>query len=168
MSIKKHDIDYFIQGKQEAIEKVYFEYKNLIFFIVSTYVENKDDVEDLVNESFLKLLENKTKILNKGNLKTYLVSISKNLAIDYLRKRKKEIYIESIDDLYGEEDSSNNLLNTIEPYLNNKEAIIVCYRIVFKYSWKELAEITGIPNSSARLIYSRAIKKLRSQFNNSD
>ena len=49
----------------------------------------------------------------------------------------------------------------LEPFLTNKETIVVYYKIAFDYSWKELSEMTGIPISSARLIFKQAIHKLK-------
>ena len=68
-----------------------------------------------------------------------------------------------IDDIYGEEDRINPILNMIEPLLSNKETIIVYLRVIYSYSWNEIVEETGIPESSARRIYSGAMDKLRKE-----
>lgn len=51
----------------------------------------------------------------------------------------------------------------IEPLLSNKETIIVYLRVIYSYSWNEIVEETGIPESSARKIYSGAMDKLRKE-----
>ena len=51
----------------------------------------------------------------------------------------------------------------IEPLLSNKETIIVYYRAVFDYSWSEIVELTGIPESTARRIYTNAKERLRKE-----
>ena len=51
----------------------------------------------------------------------------------------------------------------IEPLLSNKETIIVYLRAIHSYSWEEIVEETGIPESSARRIYSIAKEKLRKE-----
>ena len=65
--------------------------------------------------------------------------------------------------MYGEEDKKNVLLNILEPLLSDKEAIVTYYRAVFSYSWKEIVEMTGIPESTARLLYRQAKEKLRKE-----
>ena len=161
MGIQRADIEKFINGNQDAIEKVYLEYKNLMFFVVSTYISNTDDAEDIVNESFLKCIANKDKILNPNNIKSYFVSICRNAAIDFLKEQNKVIYTDVIEELYSENDKTNDILNMLEPFLTNKETIVVYYKIAFDYSWKELSNMTGIPISSARLIYKQALCKLK-------
>ena len=59
MAISKHTAIGFINGKQEAIEKVYLEYKNLMYFVIATYVNNQDDCDDILSESFLKAVEHR-------------------------------------------------------------------------------------------------------------
>ena len=163
MSVSKKTVLGFINGNQEAISKVYFEYKNLMYFVIANYIISQNDADDVFSEAFTKALENKSKIKDTNNLKSYLCSIAKNEAINYLKKEKQIIALDTIDEMYGEDDRHNALLNDIEPLLSNKETIIVYYRAVFDYSWSEIAELTGIPESTARRIYTNAKERLRKE-----
>ena len=163
MSISNHIIQKFIEGEKSAIEKVYLEYKNLMFFVIANYISNKDDADDVLSDSFLKALEHKSEIKDPTKLKSFLCSIAKNEALNFLKKTSKEIPSDIIDEMYGEEDRTNTLLNTIEPLLTNKETIVVYYRIGFSYSWKEVEEETHIPESTGRRIYTNAMNKLRKE-----
>lgn len=163
MNISKHTILAFIQGKQSAIEKVYVEYKNLMYFIIANYVDNQDDCDDVLSEAFMKAIERKESIKDPSKLKAYLSAIARNEAISFQRKKKDVASFETIETMYGEEDRTNTMLNMIEPLLSNKETIIVYYRTGFSYSWQELEEETGIPESTARRVYSKAMEKLRKE-----
>ena len=161
MSISKNTINDFVKGKHNAISKVYSEYKNLMYFVIANYVDNPDDCDDVLSEAFLKALEHKKEISDLDSLKTFLCSIAKNEAINFMKKKRPIPSSDIIDEMYGEEDRVNDLLNAIEPLLTNKETIVVYYRAVFEYSWPEIEEITGIPNSTARRLYSNAKEKLK-------
>ena len=161
MSISKRTALGFIAGKEEATEKVYLEYKNLLYFIIASYVPNKEDCDDLLSEAFLKAMQRRTEIKDPTKLKAFLCSIAKNLALDFLKKTHPIPESELIDDLYGEDDRHNDVLSMIEPLLTNKETIIVYLKIGFSYTWEEIAEETGIPESTARRIYSQAREKLQ-------
>ena len=161
MSISKNTISDFIKGKEYAISKVYSEYKNLMYFVIANYVDNPDDCDDVLSEAFLKALEHKKEIDDLDSLKTFLCSIAKNEAINFMKKKRAIPSSDIIEEIYGEEDRVNDLLNAIEPLLTNKETIVVYYRAVFEYSWSEIEEITGIPNSTARRLYSNAKEKLK-------
>ena len=68
-----------------------------------------------------------------------------------------------IDVRIGETDKSNNVLNILEPLLSNKEVIVVYYKAIFEMTWDEITEETGIPSSTARLIYKQAKDKLKKE-----
>ena len=163
MSISKKTALAFMAGKQEAIEKVYLSYKNLMCFIIASYVDNQDDCDDVLSEAFLKAIEHKSDIKDPDNIKYFLSSIARNEAINFQRKKRTIPSSDVIDELYGEEDRTNELLNTLEPLLTNKETIVVYYRIGFSYSWKEIEEETKIPESTGRRIYAKAMEKLRKE-----
>jgi len=162
MSISNWTVQKFILGKKEAIEKVYLEYKNLMCFVIANYVDNQDDCDDVLSDAFMKAVEHKDKIKDPSGLKNFLCAIAKNEAINFV-KRRRNTPSDIIDEMYGEEDRTNELLNTLEPLLTNKETIIVYYRIGFAYSWSEIEEETKIPESSARRIYAKAMEKLRKE-----
>lgn len=163
MSVSNRVVKEFVNGKQNAIEKVYLEYKNLMYFVIANYVSNQDDCDDVLSDAFLKAIEHKSEITSPDKLKSFLCSIAKNEAINFSKKNNASFVSGVIDELYGEEDRSNSLLNMIEPLLTNKETIVVYYRVGFAYSWKEIEEETHIPESSARRIYQNAKSKLRKE-----
>ncbi|MCR4562303.1 MAG: hypothetical protein K5694_03780, partial [Bacilli bacterium] len=63
--------------------------------------------------------------------------------------------------LYDEEECSNGLLSLLEPHLSNKETIVVYLKVGFSYTWAEIAEETGISESTARRLYEKAKEKLQ-------
>ena len=161
MGISKATALGFLKGEDKATEKVYLAYKNLMFFIIAAYVPNQSDIEDLLSESFLKAMEHRKEVKDPSHLKAFLVSIAKHQALDFLRKSRDAPCSDVLDELYGEEDRSNDFLSLIEPLLTNKETIVVYLKVGFSYSWQQIASETGIPESSARRIYDKAKEKLR-------
>lgn len=163
MAISKRTVTNFIKGKQEAIEKVYLEYKNLMYFVIASYVSNPDDCDDILSDAFLKAVEHRNDLIDPDKIKTFLCAIAKNHAIDFQKKNRCIPSSDIIDEIYGEEDRINPILNMIEPLLSNKETIIVYLRVIYSYSWKEVQEETGIPESTARRIFNSAKDKLRKE-----
>ena len=163
MSISTKTAIGFIRGDAKATEKVYLEYRNLLYFVIATYVSDKDDADDVLSAAFLKAMERANSVKDPAGLKSFLCAVTRNEAIDFVKKRDRVEYVDSIDDVYGENDRSNALLIQIEPLLTNKEVIIVYYRAAFRYSWEEIVSETKIPESTARRIYSKAMEKLRKE-----
>lgn len=153
----------FVLGDELATQEVYQEYRNLAYFVIATYISNSEDCNDVLSNTFLKVLENRQSIRGAKNLKQFICATAKNEAINYLQKENRLVKTELIDEMYGINDQSNDVLNLLEPLLTNKEVIVVFYKAIFEMTWEEITKETGIPSSSARLIYKQAKAKLRKE-----
>ena len=162
MSVSRRTIQGFVSGEKNATGEVFEEYKNLLFFIIASYISNVDDAKDVLSETFMEAMEHRNELKDYKRIKSFLCSIAKNKSINFLKKKRAEI-IEDIDERYAENDKGNTLLDLFGPLLSNKETIVLYYRAVFSYSWKEIREETGIPESTSKLLYSRAKEKLRKE-----
>ena len=163
MSISEKTIHSFILGNDDAIGKVYEEYKNLMYFVIANYISLPEDCEDVLSESFIKAINHRRDLKDPSKIKSFLTTIARNTALDFLKKSKEIVNSEVVEEMYGEQDQYNVMLNLLEPLLTNKETIVTYYRAVFEYSWSEIVELTGIPESSARAIYASAKEKLRKE-----
>ena len=163
MSISNKTIQAFILGNEDAIGKVYDEYKNLMYFIIASYISLPEDCEDVLSDAFIKAINHREDLKDPNKIKSFLSTIARNTALDFLKKNKEIPNSEVIEEMYGEEDQYNVMLNLLEPLLTNKETIVTYYRAVFSYSWSEIVELTGIPESTARAIYATAKEKLRKE-----
>ena len=73
----------FLHGDEDATTEVYEEYRNLAYFVIATYVSNQDDCNDILSNTFLKLLRNKESVKEAKNLKQFICTIAKNEAINF-------------------------------------------------------------------------------------
>lgn len=74
----------------EAFEK----YHSHILNYVNYKIENYDDAEDLVQDTFVRLLEC-GKLICEDTIKSFIFTIAHNLVADYLRRRYKKQEITS-------------------------------------------------------------------------
>jgi RNA polymerase sigma-70 factor (ECF subfamily) len=153
----------FIHGDELATQEVYEEFRNLAYFVIATYISNADDCNDVLSNTFLRVLENRQSIENAKSLKQFICTTAKNEAINFMKKEYRSVPTDLIDEMYGSADKSNDVLNLLEPLLTNKEVIVVYYKVIFEMTWEEITRETGIPSSSARLIYKQAKAKLRKE-----
>jgi RNA polymerase sigma-70 factor (ECF subfamily) len=65
--------------------------KKPVFFNIYSYVKSYEISEDLLQETFLELLKNTKKIKKSQDLLGYLIVISKNKALNYIKKNKRII-----------------------------------------------------------------------------
>jgi RNA polymerase sigma factor (sigma-70 family) len=95
-------IDDAIAGKQEAYKRLMDKYRQLIYNLIFRMIRNKEDVQDLTQEAFIKAFNSLEKFDRQFSFSTWLFKIATNNCIDYLRKKKLNTF--SIDKDMGSED----------------------------------------------------------------
>jgi RNA polymerase sigma-70 factor (ECF subfamily) len=95
-------IDEAIAGKQDAYQKLMTKYRQLIYNLIFRMIRNKEDVQDLTQEAFIKAFNSLDKFDKQFSFSTWLFKIATNNCIDYLRKKKLNTF--SIDKDIGTED----------------------------------------------------------------
>ena len=70
----------------ETVER----YRAPLLYFITGYMGNVTDAEDVVSETLVRLLTKKPLLKSEQTLKTYLYKTAKHLAIDRLRKAKRE------------------------------------------------------------------------------
>ena len=150
----------FLQGEEEATAIVYQSYRALLYFIIATYVNQKDDCDDVYQNVFMKILEKRSEVKDVSSLHSYLCAMAKNEAIDYAKKRSRELNSDLLEDMCAANEESQ--LDYFLPYdLTKEEKKIIGYRLTFGLSWQEVSELVGIPPATAKYRYAEAIKKIK-------
>lgn len=79
------------EGEKEAFQELISKYHTYVYKFLIRITGDEYLAEDLTQETFIKLIRNieKFDIYGKASLSTYIITISRNCYIDYLRKQKK-------------------------------------------------------------------------------
>ena len=156
--INKQELHSIFQGIANKSEKefnqFYEKYHLLVYRIAFSILKNKEDSEDIKQKVFLKIWKMEKEKLPTSNEASWLYTITKNEALNYLRSKKQEI---DIDDVYYMIDENQELDQIIdkESYhkmiakLNQQEQEIVCLKILSKLSFKEIAQVLHMPIGTA-------------------
>ena len=153
----------FLQGEEEATAIVYKNYRALLYFIIATYVNQKEDCDDVYQNVFMKILAKRNEVSDPSSLHSYLCSTAKNEAIDFAKKRSHEQSSDQLEEMCA--DSQASQLDYFHPYdLTKEEKKIIGYRLTFSLSWKEISEIMAIPEATAKYRYVQAIKKIKGAY----
>lgn len=152
-----------------TFEKVYCQYKNLIFYHAYSIVNNKEDADDITQNTFIKLMKNIDAIDDNSSLKALLSKIAKNEAIDVYRRNanRKEIYNEDL--LNNQADGSNNekdfnVIISLNNTLEELDAKIVSLKIVYDYSFIEIAKELEITLGTVQARYYKALEQLKQYY----
>ncbi len=143
----------------------------------SFYLEN-EDLEDLLQEIFLKAYVNLNDFDHSFKFSTWIYSIARNHAIDFLRKNKRKLKADILDDgeiikiLRANDDLEKELFERIE-MKKIKEAI---NRLDFKYkevlvlkfleekNYQEIMDIIKKPKGTVAALINRGRKQLLKSF----
>ena len=79
----------FVNGDQDAISRVFLEFKNLLYFVIASYVDNKEDCNDVLSDAFMKAVQHRNEIKEPSKLKTFLCTIARNEAINFSKKNRE-------------------------------------------------------------------------------
>lgn len=76
-------------------------YFKIIRSLCGRFSNNSDIVDDLVQESFIKIYKSIKNFNRTGSVESYILAISYNVCLDYIKglKRKNVVQIDSFDDL---------------------------------------------------------------------
>jgi RNA polymerase sigma-70 factor (ECF subfamily) len=79
-----------LNGDQAAWETIVNHYWRKVFNVAYKFVGRHDQAEDLTQDIFLKIFKSLDTFDRRANFQTWLISISRNLCIDYYRSVRKE------------------------------------------------------------------------------
>lgn len=90
----------FLDGNKEALNKLIKKYRDELVFFIQRYVNDFHAAEDVSQEVFVYLLQHKEVYDSQFTFKTYLYTIAKSRAYNYIKSRKKVVFIEDNVDYY--------------------------------------------------------------------
>lgn len=119
--MKEEDIIELIKsGEKELYELIMRKYNQRLYRIARAMVKNDSDVEDILQETYLKAYEKLSQFQNKSQFSTWLIRILINHANASLNKRKhfsNSVSIEEVSEDQFQDPSSNS----VEPNISNDE-----------------------------------------------
>lgn len=85
----------FLDGNNDAFGILMNKHKNNLIYFIFKYVKNEDISEDIYQEVVLYILSKKEVYDFKYSFKTFIYTIAKSRALNYLKKEKKQINYEN-------------------------------------------------------------------------
>lgn len=140
---------------------IYNRQVDTVYRVCYSYMKNKADTEDMVQETFLRLLSTKKQFENERHEKAWLIVTASNLCKDALKKwwRKSE-NIDDFLDIAEEPQQEDSILEIILQLPNDyKDAVYMYY--YEGYSTVEIAQHLKCPEATVRSRLSRARKQLQ-------
>ena len=161
----------FKENDMSSYDFFYKEYYSLIYGIVFSILKNKENSEDVVQNVLIKIFSlDKSKCPDRGSL-SWLYTVSKNEALNYLRKNKQFVNIEEIYEIKEETDEIEKIIdvhtyNKIINGLNEKEKEIVSLKILSNFTFKKIGQLLKMPTATVQWKYYKAVDSLKISLGN--
>ena len=164
-------------GERTKVAELYTSYRQMMYYVAYRILKNREDAEDVVQSAFIRVINHLDDIDEKDEQKTkaYLAIVTRNLAYDVYRVKKRERtrnisydeYEMVIEDPVGQafediddiDDESRQLAEAIKK-LPPKYAEVICLTYAHGYSSDKVGEILNISADTVRQRLVRARKKL--------
>ncbi|MBP2239880.1 RNA polymerase sigma-70 factor (ECF subfamily) [Cytobacillus eiseniae] len=162
-----------MDDKQEITEWFHDYSDDILNFLI--YYTGRVDVEDLVQEVYIRAFRRIHTFNRLSRPKTWLFTIARNIAIDEMRKEKKEKdkqqkfahyqvhhEIKSPEDIYRLTETNKEIYQTIQTLKQSYRDVLILKGIK-EMSSKETAEILNWSENKVRVTYNRGLKALENR-----
>lgn len=167
METEKHLLAEVQQGSREAMHRLYTRYVGFAMAAALRYVPDHDEVQDVVQDSFIKVFSSiaRFQYRGEGSLKAWLLRIVANEAINSVRQKNRFSMIDEIpDDVEDEEPEVErvppDVLTRMIGELPDGYRLVLNMFVFEELSHKEIGEKLGIKEVTSASQYLRAKKLL--------
>jgi len=150
----------FKQGDQSAFAELVQAYRKPLYYVILKIVNNETDAEDLVTETFIKAFENIDKFDERFAFSTWLFKIGNNLAIDFLRKKKRSVPTVSLSDKVSSADEDSPTYEEVLKEKTQDTSELVHYRLEAEHVKKIMDQL---PKDLKEILELKYIQELTHQ-----
>ncbi|TSE10651.1 RNA polymerase sigma factor [Aquimarina algiphila] len=168
-------INQVLEGQVNAFSVLIERYQNLVYTVVYRMIKNKEEAEEVAQDSFIKAFKSLDNYRGDAKFSTWLYTIAYRKSLDALKKSKRMITSELIEEINeGEIELVNDALNYLQAKERKKiisnsimklakdEAAIITWYYFDEKSVKEIVEMTDLTADNVKIKLYRGRKKLYS------
>ncbi len=166
MESEKELLEDIKSGSRDAMHRLYERFVGYAMAVALRYVPLRDDAEDVVQDSFVKVFSSVSKFeyRGEGSVKGWLLRIVANEAITFVRQQRKLTVVNEIPDEIEEEPEVERVppaeLTRMVGELPDGYRLVLNMYVFEQKSHKAIAAQLGIKESSSASQYLRAKKLL--------
>lgn len=165
-------------GDHTAANELVSSYYDALYAFIKKQVTSPELALELTQDTFIAMLKTIGNFKpKKGNFKGWLYKIATNKVVDYFRSRNyhqasstiplEELEVVGEIDIalhFEEKELTEEVSQFLEKVSSTDQRIFRLY-IFAGYTFKEIAQLEGLPESSVKSKYYRLVKVMRKEFN---
>ena len=160
----------FLNGDTDCLAQIICAYKDGLILYLNSYVCDISLAEELTEETFVKLVLKRPRFSGDSAFKTWLYTIARHVAIDFLRRRRQDVSTEECMELVDQQANLEREFLKQEQKIQLHDAMKQLkpeYRQVLwlyyfaDFSHKDIAKILGKTTHNVEMLASRARQALK-------
>lgn len=159
----------FLNGDEKSFDMIMDKYMEKLTYFVYGIVKRIDVAEDISQDVFVYILMNKNIYNSEFSLKSYLYTIARSRAINYLKREKKITYLVDESYVFSEQDvedvvfsnEENMILKQSIDLLPEKQRRIIYLVDIEELSYREICEVLNMSLPQVKSLIHRARKNLK-------
>jgi len=166
-------INKILDGDINAFTVLVDRYKDLVFTLSLRMVKNREEAEEVAQDTFIKAYKSLTKFKGDSKFSTWIYRVAYNTCLDRLKKNKRQQHTVSIDE-YTEHQikTIDNALDKIEAQekqqtikdclelLPSEDSFLLTLYYFEELSLDEISKIVGLKPNNVKVKVFRSRKKL--------
>lgn len=152
-------------GDERAFEELYTSSSKGVYAFIYSYLNNRDDTEDALQDTYLKVRYNILHYKPGTDGRAWVLEIAKNTALNELRRRKnnqtEELEEERTVVSSAYEGDSSGVTYAMQKVLTEEERRIIVLHVLWGYRHREIGNFLGVSTGTVTSKYKRAIEKLK-------
>ena len=176
MSEDKNLINRILDGEQNAFSELIEKYKKLVFHIVYRIVRDTEEREDICQDIFIKVYQGLRRFNGDCKLSSWIGKIAYNSSLNHIGKRhddlwadmdSREDFLESVNgnghqpDYLATMNNYGEILRVEISRLPQQQKLIVSLYHFDELTYKEISDITGLPDGTVKSYLFRARQSLK-------
>jgi RNA polymerase sigma factor (sigma-70 family) len=170
-------INLIIEGNTNAFSILVDRYKDLVFSLALKMVKNKEEAEEVAQDTFIKVFKSLRQFKGDSKFSTWIYKVAYNTCLDRLKKNKREQHVVSIDEFNTNQIKSlDNVLDTLEDeerkkaihdciqQLPSEDAFLLTLFYFEEQSLEEIAKIVNLTANNVKVKLFRSRKRLTTIF----
>lgn len=166
-------INQIIEGDTNAFTVLVNRYKDLVFTLVLRMLKNREEAEEVSQDTFIKVYKSLHKFKGDSKFSTWIYKVAYHSCLDRIKKNKRkfseveinkftEHQLKSIDNALDNllEEEQKQSIQTCLNLLPSDDSFLLTLYYFEEQSLDEIAEIVGITANNVKVKLFRSRKKL--------
>lgn len=168
--ITKEIVIGFSKGEKAAFDKIYAAFSASMFGVCLRYARCRDDAQDMLQESFIKLYNSRESINIDMPIAPWLKTITIRTALNYIKKNYSNILVENelkfdkaimdVEDEVDKQELMEKLIKILQQLPDGYRTVFNLYTID-NLTHKEIAEYLSISEGTSKSQYFKAKKMIQ-------